>query len=61
MGFENVPDKLSGVILMWYFCTLCELAVTLMGSMASQYEDEPMEVEAEVRCCIVWIVVIVCL
>ena len=34
------------------FCALYELVVALMGGMASSY-DEPMDVEAEVRCCIV--------
>ena len=52
MGFKNVPDILSGIILVLDFCALSELVVALMGGMASSY-DEPMDVEAEVRCCIV--------
>ena len=52
MGFKNVPDILSGIILVLDFLALYELVVALMGGMASSY-DEPMDVEAEVRCCIV--------
>ena len=52
MGFKNVPDVVSGIILVLNLCALYELDIALMGGMASQY-DEPMEVEAEVRCCIV--------
>ena len=52
MGFKNVPDILSGIILVLDFCALYELVVALMGGMASSY-DKPMDVEAEVRCCIV--------
>ena len=53
MGFKNVPDIVSGIILVLDFCAWYELDIVLMGSMTSQYDDEPMEVEAEVRCCIV--------
>ena len=52
MGFKNVPDIVSGIILVLDFCAWYELVVALMGGMASSY-DEPMDVEAEVRCCIV--------
>ena len=54
MGFKNVPDVVSGIILVLNLCALCELDIAHMGGMTSQYEDEPMEVEAEaeaeVRC-----------
>ena len=52
MGFKNVPDIVSGIILVLNLCAWYELVVALMGGMASHY-DEPMDVEAEVRCCIV--------
>ena len=54
MGFKNVLDIVSGIILVLDLCAWYELDIALMGGMTSQYEDEPMEVEAEaeaeVRC-----------
>ena len=60
MGFKNVPDIVSGIILVLDLCAWYELVIALMGGMASHY-DEPMEVEAEVRCSIVRLFLIVCL
>ena len=55
MGFKNVLDVVSGIILVLNLYVLYELDIAHMGGMTSQYEDEPMEVEAEaeaeVRCC----------
>ena len=53
MGFKNVPDIVSGIILVLDLCAWYELDIVLMGGMASQCDDEPMELEVEVRCCIV--------
>ena len=38
MGFKNVPDVISGIILVLDLCAWCELDIVLMGSMTSQYD-----------------------